>query len=102
MTSKKSEVFHWRRDVRQWLSEVLQYQRQSGLNFQTAATHSQQSFPSSDLVAFTGHVIYKGIAVWAVKAALREAAASLGVTLNEATLDFLTDMAVDVILPVAA
>lgn len=102
MTPRKSQPFHWRQDVRQWLSEVLQYQRQSGLHFRTAASHCQQSFPSSELVLFAGQAVYKGIAVWAVKTALREAAASLGVTMDDETVDFLADLAVDVILPAAA
>jgi hypothetical protein len=102
MASKKSQLFHWRRDVRHWLGEVVQYQQQSGLDFHTAAFHSKQSFPSSELVEFAGKAITKGIAVWAVKDALREAAASIGLQLDDATVSFLADLAVDVILPAAA
>jgi hypothetical protein len=102
MAPKRSQFLHWRRDVRQWLSEVVQYQRQSGLDFRTAASHSRQSFPSSDLVVFAGQAIAKGIAVWAVKTAIKEAAASIGVTLDDEMVDFLADLAVDVILPAAA
>lgn len=102
MAPKKSQPFHWRRDVKQWLSEVLQYQQQSGLKFRTAAAQCQQSFPSSDLVVFVGQSVAKGIAVWAVKTALREAAASLGFSLDDETLDFLADLAVDALLPMAA
>lgn len=102
MAPRKSQLFHWRRDVRQWLSEVLQYQRQSGLSFRTAASHCQQTFPSSDLVVFAGQAVAKGIAVWAVETALREAATSLGFNLDNESVDFLAGLAVDVILPAAA
>jgi hypothetical protein len=102
MTQKKSQTFHWRQDVKQWLAEVVQHQRQSGFSFQIAASHCKQSFPSSDLLVLTGQAVHKGIAVWAVKNALREAATSLQINVDDATLDFLTDLAVDAILPAAA
>lgn len=102
MSPNKSQPFHWRRDVREWLSQVFQYQRRSGLDFHTAASHCQQSFPTSDLVAFAGQTLSRGIAMWAVKAALKEAAAALDISLDDATFDFLADLAVDVILPAAA
>jgi hypothetical protein len=102
MTQKKSQPFHWRQDVKRWLAEVGQYQRQSGLSFQTAASHCRQSFPSSDLVVLAGQAVYKGIAEWAVKNALREAAASLQINIDDTTLDFMTNVAVDAILPAAA
>lgn len=102
MPLNKSQPFHWRQDVSQWLSRVFEYQRQSGLDFRIAASYCQQSFPTSGLVAFAGQAVYKGLAVWAVKTALRDAAVSLGVSLDDATVDFLADLGVDVILPAAA
>jgi hypothetical protein len=102
MSQKKSQPFHWRQDVKVWLASVVRYGQESGFDFRTAASHCQQTFPTSDLVAFAGHAIYKGIAGWAVKTALREAATSLQINMDDATLDFLTDLAVDVILPAAA
>jgi hypothetical protein len=71
------------------------------LNFRTAAQRSQQNFPISALVEFAGRSIAKGLAEWAVKNALREAAASLNLTLDNDTLDFLADIAVDAILTTA-
>lgn len=103
MAPKKSQLFQWRQDVRQWVSEVFfQLQRQSGLNFRIAASHWQQSFPSSDLVPFAGQAVTKGVAQWVVKTALRDAATSLGVTLGDEDVNFLADLAMDVILPAAA
>ncbi len=101
MSTQQSEAFQWRRDVRSWLASVLQYQQQSGLSFRTAAHHCQQSFPSSAVVQFAGRSISKGIAAWAVKDALRGAATSLNVSIDADTLDFLSDLAVDVILAAA-
>lgn len=102
MAARKSQLFHWRRDVKQWFREVLEYQQLSGLDFRIAATHCQQSFPSSDLVEFAGQALAKGLATWAVREALKEAAASLGIKLDSETIDFLADLAMDVILPAAA
>jgi hypothetical protein len=99
---KKSQLFHWRQDVRQWLSDVLQYQRQSGLNVQIVAFRSKQSFPSSDLVVLAGQAVARGVAEWAVRTALRDAATSLGVTLDDADIEFLTELAMDLVLPAAA
>jgi hypothetical protein len=102
MVARKSPLFHWRRDVKQWLREVLEYQHQSGLGFRIAAVHCQQSFPSSELVEFAGNSLAKGLAAWAVREALKEAAASVGISLDAETIDFLADLAIDVILPAAA
>jgi hypothetical protein len=102
MTQKKSQLFHWRQDVTQWLTGVAQYQRQSGFNLATAASHCRQSFPTSGLVVFVGQAVSKGIAGWAVKTTLRDAATSLGIPMDDATLDFVSDLAVDAILPAAA
>jgi hypothetical protein len=101
MSTQRSKPFQWRRDVRNWLASVLQYQQRSGLNLRIAAQHSHQNFPSSALVEFVGRYIEKRLAVWAVKTALREAATSLNLELDNGTLDFLADLAVDTILATA-
>jgi|ERR1035438_1555952 hypothetical protein len=102
MAANKSQLFRWRSDVRQWLDEVVQYQQQTGLSFPNAASCCKESFPSSDLVTFAGSAVHKGIAEWAIKTAIKEAATSLDVPIDDETVDFLTALAVDVILPAAA
>ena len=94
MSTQRSQPFQWRRDVRNWLSSVLQYQQQYGLSLRSAA----QNVPVSALVEFVGRYVERRLAAWAVKSALREAAASLNFTLDNGTLDFLAELAVDSIL----
>ena len=101
MSTQRSKQFQWRRDVRNWLDSVLKYQRQSGLSLRTAAQHSQQNFPTSALVEFVGRSVEKRLAVWAVKSALREAETSLNLAIDNDTLDFLANLAVDAILATA-
>lgn len=98
----QSQPFHWRQDVRAWLTEVVTYQQRTYLDFHTAAVHCKASFPASGLVTVAGQVIYKGLAEWAVKTALREADSSLRLGLDDATVEFLTTLAMDVVLPTAA
>jgi hypothetical protein len=76
----------------------LQYQQQYGLSLRLAAQYSQQNFPISALVERVGRYVERRLAAWAVKSALREAAASLNLTLDNDTLDFLAELAVDSIL----
>jgi hypothetical protein len=100
VNSAKSKPFHWRSDVRSWLQAVLQYHQQTGLSFHTAATQHQATFPRSDWVVLEG-TVYRGLATWAVKSAIREAAMSANISLDDATVDFLADLAVSVLLPAA-
>jgi hypothetical protein len=69
------------------------------LSFSNAASCCKESFPSSDLVAFAGGAVHKGIAEWAIKTAIKEAATSLGKRLYPLVS---AALAVDVILPAAA
>ncbi len=101
MSTQRSKQFQWRRDVRNWLDSVLQYQRQYGMSFRSAAQYSQQNFPSSTLVEFIGRSVERRLAVWAVKSALREAATSLNLAIDNDTLDLLTNLAIDTILATA-
>ena len=98
MSTQRSQPFQWRRDVRNWLSSVLQYQQQYGLSLRSAAQYSQQNVPVSALVEFVGRYVERRLAAWAVKSALREAATSLNLILDNGTLDFLAELAVDSIL----
>jgi hypothetical protein len=76
----------------------LQYQRQFGQDIRRAALHEGQSFPTSALIEFVGRTVEKRLAVWAVKKALRQAATALSIQLNEDTINFLANVAVDAIL----
>jgi hypothetical protein len=90
--------FRWRRDVRTWLAKVLGYQIQYGLDIRSAAFHNRQSFPASAPIDFVGRFVERRLAIWAIKYALREAAVSLGVPLNEETFEVLANLAVEAML----
>ena len=98
MPNRRSEPFRWRRDVRNWLASVFEYQRRFGRDIRSAAVHEGENFPTNILIEFVGRTIDKGLAIWAVKNALRDAAASLSIPLNDDTLDFMVNLAVDAVL----
>ena len=98
MSAGRCKPFRWRRDVRKWLANVLGYQIQYGLDIQTAAFHNRQRFPTSAPIDFVGRFVERRFAVWAIKYALRGAAVSLGVPLNEETLNVLANLALEAML----
>jgi len=94
----RSKPLHWRRDVRNWLASVQQYQRRYGLDLRRAALYQGQNFPTNALIEFIGRFIEKKLAMWVIKNALQESGAALSVPLDDATLNFMTNLAVDSVL----
>lgn len=90
----------WRGRVQEWLAVVLQHRHAFGYDLRSAAIQVQSQFPKNSLVTVMAQV-YRDLAVWFVKSAIREAATSMGVTLDDTELDFLADLAVMAVLPVA-
>jgi hypothetical protein len=101
MSQHQSKAFHWKNDVQQWLRAVLDFGSRTGVDFRIAAQNLQHQFPSSQVVTFVGQQVYQGLSRWAVKTALREAATALNVTIDDETLDFLTDLAMASIVAAA-
>lgn len=94
MPTQQMQLTGWRLKVRNWLASVLDHQRQSlFLDFNQAATSLQASFPPNFGIKLFAIVI-KPLAVWIIKAAFRDAANDLGITISDATLEFLVELAV--------
>lgn len=94
----RSKPLRWRRDVRNWLASIQQYQRRYGLDLRRAAQHEGQNFPTNALIEFIGRSVEKKLAMWVIKNALRESAAALSVPLDDATLNFMTNLALNSVL----
>ena len=90
----------WRGRVQEWVAVVLQHRQAFGYDLRSVAIQVQPQFPKNSWVTATAQVS-RGLAVWFVKSAIREAAVSMGVTLDDTELAFLADLAVTALLPVA-
>jgi hypothetical protein len=100
--AQQTQMTGWRLDVRTWLQSVVsQDQRSFHRDFGRAANVLKSSFPRNFWIALAGQFV-KALAVWLVKAALRDAATDLGFSLNDETLDFLSELAVDSMLAAPA
>lgn len=95
---QQTQLTGWRAQVRDWLALVIERQDQSfHRDFAQAAQELKGSFPNSFWIALAGQFV-KPLAVWIVKSALNDAAKELGLTLSDATLSFLSDLAVDALI----
>ncbi len=65
--------------------------------FCPCSQRAEELFPKSFWVALAAQIV-KPLAVWIVKSALRDAASDIGITLNDETLTFLSQLAVDALL----
>jgi hypothetical protein len=98
VVQQQTQMTSWRQKVRDWLAAVIQQQNRSfRSDFVGAADQLKGSFPKSFWVTFAGQVA-RPLAVAIVKSAFKNAAKDLGVTLNEETLGFLSELAVDALL----
>jgi hypothetical protein len=95
---QQTQLTSWRQKVRDWLAAVIQQQNMSfRSDFVGAATQLKASFPRCFWVALAAQFV-KPLATSIVKSAFRDAAKDLGVTLNDETLGFLSELAVDALL----
>lgn len=101
MPKLQTQMTGWRLQVRYWLQIIRDHQLRPYLaEFRRSASEMQSDFPRALLPVLAAH-IYRPLATWLVKAALKDAASDLGVTLDDPTLDFLADLAVDALLATA-
>jgi hypothetical protein len=100
MSSQQTQLTGWYLKVRNWLQAVLNRQRQLFANFELVARQQQAAFPRAVLPVIAAH-LFRPLAVWLVKSALKEAADDLGITLDDQTLSFLADLAVDSLMATA-
>jgi hypothetical protein len=94
---QQPQTINWRAQVRNWLQSVDNHRRTFGVDLTTAAIQNRANFPKSTLVLFAGQIL-RSLATLIVKSALRDAATSLNMTLDDATLDALSDIVVTVLL----
>jgi hypothetical protein len=96
--AQQTQLTGWHLKVRNWLQDVINHQqRMFYAEFRRAAAENQGSFPKAILPIIAAH-LYKPFAVWLVKSALKEAAADLGISIDDATLSFLANLAVDALM----
>jgi hypothetical protein len=93
MPEQQSQLIGWRAQVKGWLQAVQQYRTSYGVDLRTAATQHVVSFPRNLILVFVSQAV-RALAVWLIKLALRDAAAGLGISLTDAELDVLADVAV--------
>jgi hypothetical protein len=98
MASQQIQLTGWRLNVRNWLEAVIQQQNRSyGAEFARVAREMKGAFPKNFWVALAAQFV-KPLAVWILKSAFRDAASDLGIALNDQTLDFLSELAVDALI----
>jgi hypothetical protein len=94
---QQTQLTGWRAHVRDWLAAVVQQQAISfHRDFREAATQLKTSFPQSFWVALAAQFV-RPLATWIVSSAVRGAANDLGLTMNDETVSFLSELAVDVL-----
>jgi hypothetical protein len=96
--TQQTQLVGWRARVRDWLAAVIRQQNQSfHRDFAQAANQLKSVFPKSFWIALAAQIV-KPLAVLIVKSALRDASSDLGYSLDAETLDFLANLAVDVLV----
>lgn len=95
--SPQTQTVGWRLNVKVWLQSVLQHQRNFGVDLKSAASQNRGTFPRNFLIGLVAQLV-RPLAVWLVKSALKDAASELNVTLDDETLDFLTEVAVTALM----
>jgi len=93
MTSQQSQLSGWRARIKAWLQNVEQYRRMYGVDYRTAAAQNQAAFPRNAAVLLMRQVA-SSLAVWIVKAALKDAASGLDISISDESLAILADVAV--------
>jgi len=92
MTTQQSQPVGWRVRIKTWLQTVEQHRRIYELNYKAAATQNQAAFPKNAAVRLMGQIA-NSLAVWFVKAALRDAASDLEISVSDESLDILANVA---------
>lgn len=87
----------WRTQVKQWLASVQNHRNAFVVDIKAAAEQNRGSFPRNLWLLLIGHLI-RGLAVWLIKSALKDAADDLGVPLTADELDFIASVATDALL----
>src|ERR1700693_120054 len=95
---QQTQLTGWRLNVRNWLAAVIQQQNRSyRAEFVRAANELKSSFPKNFWIALAAQFV-KPLAVWILKSAFKDAATTLGITLNDETLEFLSELAIDALV----
>jgi len=87
----------WRARVGSWLQAVDQYQHMYFVDLRTSATQCASDFPKNMLLVILSQ-IFRSLAVWFVKSAIKDAATQLGVSLSDAEVNVLADVAVNALV----
>jgi hypothetical protein len=98
MSMQQTHLTGWRLNVRNWLAAVIQQQNRSfHLDFVRAANELKSSFPKSFWVALAAQFV-RNLALLLLKSAFKDAAKDLNITLDDETLGFLSELAVDALV----
>jgi len=96
--AQQTQLTGWHLKVRNWLQGVISHQqRPYSAELRRVASEYQADFPKALLPLIAAHV-FRPLAIWLVKSAFKEAAADLGVSIDDATLSFLAELAVDALM----
>jgi hypothetical protein len=97
----QAQLTGWHLKVRNWLQGVINHQQRTFYaEFRRAAAENQGSFPKAILPILAAH-LYRPLAIWLVKSALKQASTDLGITVDDPTLTFLADLGVDALMATA-
>lgn len=95
---QQTQLTGWRARVRDWLNAVVQQQNRSFYrDLDQAAIQLKASFPKGFWVTLAAQFV-RPLATWIISSAIRDAANDLGIALDDQTLSFLSDLAVDALL----
>ncbi len=84
----------WKNKVTAWLQSVQHKRQVFGYDIRSAVGRTQPSFPSNGVLRLLIDVAKDRVARY-IRLAIKEAADSLNVTLNDQELDLLTDLAIE-------
>lgn len=93
-SQQQPQAIGWRARVRNWLQVVDQHRHMYFSDLRVSARQYAGDFPRNLLLVIVSQ-IFRSIAVWLVKSAIRDAASELGVSLSDAEVGVLADVAVD-------
>lgn len=92
--NQQPQAVAWRARVGSWLQAVDHYHHMYFVDLRTSAAQCASDFPRNMLLVILSQ-IFRSLAVWFVKSAIKDAATQLGVSLSDAEVNVLADVAVN-------